>query len=63
MEVPEIFRGMKKVKEYPNYVLYKKTITDVWGKEHKIRECFTYWDLGFATKQVRDRKVNAGWHL
>ena len=22
MEVPEIFRGMKKVKEYPNHVLY-----------------------------------------
>lgn len=63
MEVPETFRGMKKVKEYPNYVLYEKTITGIWGKEHKIRECFTYWDLGFTTKQVRDRKVNAGWHL
>jgi hypothetical protein len=23
MEVPEIYRGMKKVKEYPNHVLYK----------------------------------------
>ena len=40
MEVPEIFRGIKKVKE-----------------------CVTYHDLGFTTKQIRDRKINAGLHL
>lgn len=63
MEVPEHFKGMKKVKEYPNHVLYEKTITDVWGREHTIRECFTYYDSGFTTKQIRDRKVNVAMHL
>ena len=49
MEVPEIFRGMKKVKEYTNHVLY----IDEYGR----RECFQYYDLGFTTKQIRDRRV------
>ncbi len=55
MEVPEVFRGMKKVKEYPNHVLY----IDEYGR----RECFQYYDLGFTTKQIRDIKINAGLHL
>ncbi len=63
MEVPETSRGMKKVKEYPNYVLYEKTTKDIWGNENIIRESFTYHDLGFTTKQIRDRKINAGLHL
>lgn len=63
MEVPETFRGMKKVKEYPNYVLYEKKIVDKWGNENIIRESFTYHDLGFTTKQIRDIKINAGLHL
>ena len=33
MEVSEIFRGMKKVKEYPNHVLYERKIVDKWGEE------------------------------
>lgn len=49
MEVPENFKGMKKVKEYPNHVLYEKTIVDKWGEEHTV--------------QIRDRKINAGLHL
>ena len=44
MEVPETFRGMKKVKEYPNHVLY----IDEYGR----RECFQYWDLGHI-EQIR----------
>lgn len=63
MEVPETFKGMKKVKEYSNYVLYEKKIVDKWGNENIIRESFTYHDLGFTTKQIRDRKINAGLHL
>ena len=63
MEAPEHFKGMKKVKEYTNHVLYEKTITDICGREHTIRECVTYYDLGFTTKQIRDRKINAGLHL
>ena len=42
MEVPETFRGMKKVKEYPNHVLYEKTLVDKWGEEHTVKECITY---------------------
>lgn len=63
MEVPEIFRGMKKVKEYPNHVLYEKTIISTWGNKNTIKECVTYYDLGFTTKQIRDRKINASMHL
>ena len=55
MEVPETFRGMKKVKEYPNHVLYE----DEYGR----RECFQYWDLGFTTKQIRDRRVYINNHI
>lgn len=55
MKVPEVFEGMKKVKEYPNFVLY----IDEYGR----RECFQYWDLGFTTKQIRDRKINVDYHI
>ena len=47
MKAPEEFKGMKKVKEYLNHVLY----IDDKGR----RECFQYWDLGFSTKQIRTR--------
>lgn len=63
MEVPKNYRGMKKVKEYSNYVLYEKKIVDKWENENIIRDSFTYHDLGFTTKQIRDRKINAGLHL
>lgn len=63
MEVPKIYRGMKKVKEYSNYVLYEKKIVDKWGNKNIIRESFTYHDLGFTTKQTRDIKINASMHL
>lgn len=63
MEVPENFKGMKKVKEYTNHVLYEKIITDKWGREHTVKECATYYDLGFTTKQIRDKKINASMHL
>lgn len=63
MEVPEVFRGMKKVKEYPNHVLYERKIVDKWEEEHTVKECVTYYDLGFTTKQIRDRKINASMHL
>lgn len=53
----------KLVKEYPNHVLYEKTLVDKWGEEHTVKECITYYDLGFTTKQTRDRKINAGLHL
>ena len=55
MKAPEEFKGMKKVKEYPNHVLY----IDNKGR----RECFQYWDLWFNTKQIRDRKVYISNHL
>lgn len=55
MEVPETFKGMKKVKEYPNHVLYE----DEYGR----RECFQYYDLGFTTKQIRDRRVYISDHI
>ena len=55
VKVPETFRGMKKVKEYPNHVLY----IDEYGR----RECFQYWDLGFTTKQIRDRRVYINNHM
>lgn len=63
MKIPNEFRGMKLVKEYPNHVLYEKTITDMCGNKNKIRESFQYWDLGFKTKQIRDRKVFVNNHL
>lgn len=63
MKVPEFYRGMKKVKEYPNHVLYERKIVDKWGNENIIRESFTYHDLGFTTKQIKDRKINASMHL
>jgi hypothetical protein len=63
MEIPETFKGMKKVKEYSNHVLYEKKLVDKWGEEHTVKECITYHDLGFTTKQIRDRKINAGLHL
>lgn len=47
MEAPEVFKGMKKVKEYPDYVLYED--------KNGIRECFQYWDLGFSTSQIKIR--------
>lgn len=55
METPKTFKGMKKVKEYPNHVLYIN--------ENGIRECFQYWDLGFTTKQIRNRRVYISNHL
>ena len=63
MEVPKIFRGMKKVKEYPNHVLYEKTITDIWGRKHIERECFTYHELGFTTKQIKEKRVHISNHF
>ena len=53
MEAPERFKGMKKVKEYPNHVLYEREIEDIWGNKNIIRECFQYYDLGFTTKQIK----------
>ena len=50
MRVPEVFKGMKKVKEYPDYVLYENKLG--------IRECFQYWDLGITTEQIRTRLIN-----
>lgn len=47
MKVPKFYRGMKKVKEYPNHVLYEKTTKDIWGNENIIR----------------DKKINASMHL
>ena len=62
MEVPKTYNGMKLVKEYPNHVLYERTIVDTWGNKSTIRESFTYWDLGFRGKQVRDRKIRVSEH-
>ena len=63
MKVPETFRGMKKVKEYPNHVLYEKTIKDIWGNEYTTRESFKYQELGINTPQIRDRAITADMHL
>ena len=57
MNAPEIFKGMKKVKEYPDYVLYERKIEDIWGNKNTIRECFQYWDLGFTTQQLAYKKA------
>lgn len=63
MKVPKEFRGMKLVKEYPNHVLYEKTITDIWGNKNKIRESFQYWDLGERTTQLNIRDVHIDAHM
>lgn len=45
------------------HVLYEKTLVDKWGEEHTVKECITYHDLGFTTKQIRDRKINVDYHI
>ncbi len=54
MEVPEIYKGMRKVKEYPNFVLYK-------NKYYK--ECFTYYDLGIRTYNKTTKDVVVNYHM
>lgn len=63
MKVPKEFRGMKLVQDYPNHVLYEKTITDIWGNKNKIRESFQYWDLGERTTQLNIRDVHIDSHM
>ena len=55
MEAPEIFRGMKKVKEYPYHVLYE----DKYGK----KQSFTYSELGINTYQLNGRNLANGFKL
>ena len=63
-KVPVIFNGMKLVKEYPSFALYKRKYTDVWGREYTLRECFNYWDLGVNTKQgVASRGIHISNHV
>lgn len=51
MKTPKMFgRPMKKVKEYPRFVLF---IDEKTG----IRECFQYWDLTHEYKYVDSREV------
>ena len=54
MEVPETFRGMKKVKEYPNFVLYEN--------DH-YKECFSYYDLGRKTVQIVGDNMRTGYRI
>lgn len=53
MNIPETFRGMKKVKEYPNFVLY----IDKYGR----RECFQYWDLGHIEQKRIRQGFRSAW--
>ena len=55
MEVPETFRGMKKVKEYPNFVLYID----------ELRKKRMFSILGFRTYRTKKNKTRlsqcVGW--
>ncbi len=44
------------VKEYPNFVLYEDMITHV-------KECFSRYELGHRTQQIKVRKINVNNHL
>lgn len=44
------------VKEYPNHVMYMDMLTHV-------KECFSRYELGHRTYQIRDRKINVNNHL
>ena len=48
MDIPKIFKGMELIKTYKNFALYKN---------NHYRESFKYQDLGFSTKQIKERKV------
>ena len=47
MKIPETFKNMKLVKCYKNFALYK-------NKDY--RECFSYYELGYMTKQAEKTK-------
>lgn len=55
MNIPESYKEMKKVKEYPSYVLYED--------KNGFKECISYYDLGYRTPQVDDRRVFVNSHF
>lgn len=60
MKIPKyINKDNKKyqfVKIYPNFILYE----DI---ETKTKECFSRYELGYRTKQIKDRELHIGYHL
>lgn len=49
MKIPQTFKNMKLVKQYKNFALYENEY---------YKECFTYYELGYRTKQTRVRKTS-----
>lgn len=49
MKIPRTFKNMKLVKQYKNFALYENEY---------YKECFTYYELGYRTKQTRVRKTS-----
>lgn len=60
MKIPKIISKNNNeyilVKEYPNFILYEDLLTHT-------KECFSKHELGYRTKQIRDRKINVNNHL
>lgn len=56
MEIPEQFKGMKLVKDYPKQKFARYT-------NGKWCECFTYHELGHRTAQIKDKEINVSNHF
>lgn len=56
MKVPNEFRGMKLVQDYPKQK-YARYTNGKWN------ECFSYYELGERTPQVADRAITVDMHL
>lgn len=56
MKVPETYKGMKLVQDYPKQK-YARYTNGKWN------ECFSYYELGERTPQIVDRKINVDMHL
>ena len=56
MKVPETFRGMKLVQDYPEQKFARYT-------NGKWNECFSYYELGERTTQLNIRDVHIDPHM
>lgn len=54
MEAPQTYKNMILVKCYKNFALYE-------NKYYK--ECFTYYELGKRTLQIKDREIRVSNHF
>lgn len=60
MKIPKVISKNNReyifVKEYPGHISYQDT-------KLGIRESFSRWELGYRTRQVRDKKINVNYYL